>query len=170
MLTIIAQCDVKCNVTLPIKTITLVLKVSTYIITIVYHIDLLKAPVVWLFLQTRWLWLENGPDCDSGKRNISVVNENFLVEFKDRFYISKKLYDFCFVPKLRDIVSITGLTRMLTIIAQCDVKCNVTLPIKTITLVLKVSTYIITIVYHIDPWRYWTISYVAVLTNMAPII
>jgi len=44
-----------------------------------------------------------------------------------------------------DFVGINELTLILKIIGQCDVKHIMTLPIKTITSVLKVSTYIITV-------------------------
>jgi ABC-type polysaccharide/polyol phosphate transport system ATPase subunit len=45
---------------------------------------------------------------------------------------------------MSDIVSMNELTLILKIISQCDIKCILTFPIKTIATVLKVSTYIIT--------------------------
>ena len=55
----------------------------------------------------------------------------------------------CFISKLylilpSDIVRIKELTMILKIISQYDVKYVMVLPIKTITSVLKVLTYIIT--------------------------
>ena len=45
---------------------------------------------------------------------------------------------------LNDIVRINDLTLILKIISQCDVKHIIMLPMETIMLVLKFSTYIIT--------------------------
>jgi hypothetical protein len=45
---------------------------------------------------------------------------------------------------LRDIFSINGLTLILKVIGQCDVEAIMTLPIKTITSVLKDATNITT--------------------------
>jgi len=43
---------------------------------------------------------------------------------------------------------VNGLTLILKNIGQCDLECNMTLPIKTIMSPLKVSTYIITSITH----------------------
>jgi hypothetical protein len=56
--------------------------------------------------------------------------------------ISLMVYIFPLIS-LIDVVSINKLTLKLKMISQCEVK-HMTLPIKTITLVLKFSTYMFT--------------------------
>jgi len=64
-------------------------------------------------------------------------------------YVYKKylsvILTFCSLISTSDSVSISELTLILKIIGQCDVKQIMILPIKTMTSVLKVSTYILLI-------------------------
>jgi len=74
-LKIIGQCDVKHIIMSPIKTITLVLKVSTYIITsitahpirlaeilVTMYVSTFKTAVIILYLPELWSW--DIPGCD----------------------------------------------------------------------------------------------------------
>jgi len=95
-------------------------------------------------------------------------NDDFLVEWNIKSFLCSwiletgalkstwNIYLFCVIGNLdifplissSYIVSINKITLILTIISQCEVKHDVTLPIKTITSILKVSTNIISSSYH----------------------
>ena len=87
------------------------------------------------------------------KDRISIKNIMFECTYNINIYkATNSMSLFLFIGKLAifplistsDIFSINELTLILNIIGQCDVKHIMTFPIKTITLVVKVSTYIIT--------------------------
>lgn len=62
-----------------------------------------------------------------------------------RHIFSKVIHNFYFFfISVSDIVGINKLTGKMKIISQCDVERIMTLPIKTITSALRISTYIIT--------------------------
>jgi len=71
-----------------------------------------------------------------------TTNYKNSVQHKIIFIICN-IYIFSLISP-RDIFSINGITLLLNMINQCDIKHSLMLPIKTITLVLKVLTYIIT--------------------------